>query len=218
MMITPKVAVDVIIFTVRDDTLQVLLVQLNAPPYARMWAFPGGLVPGGESTEAAATRFLFETTGVKDVYLEQLYTFSNPHRDPHGHVVSVAYFALVNYARINLRVPGKCDNIGWFPVATPPPLAYDHAEMLAYALQRLRWKLEYTNIVYSLLPRDFTLTELQRVYETIVDRPLDKRNFRKKMLSLGLLQATPRVAKAGAHRPARLYRFRRRTPMMIEVL
>jgi 8-oxo-dGTP diphosphatase len=90
--------------------------------------------------------------------------------------------------------------------------------MLAYALQRLRWKLEYTNVVYSLLPRDFTLTELQRVYETIVDRPLDKRNFRKKMLSLGLLQATPRVAKAGAHRPARLYRFRRRMPMMIEVL
>jgi 8-oxo-dGTP diphosphatase len=90
--------------------------------------------------------------------------------------------------------------------------------MLQYALQRLRWKLEYTNIVYSLLPRDFTLTELQRVYETILDRPLDKRNFRKKMLSLGMLQATPSVVKIGAHRPARLYRFRRRSPMIIEVL
>jgi 8-oxo-dGTP diphosphatase len=90
--------------------------------------------------------------------------------------------------------------------------------MLQYALQRLRWKLEYTNIVYSLLPRDFTLTELQRVYETILDRPLDKRNFRKKMMSLGMLQATPRMAKIGAHRPARLYRFRRRMPMIIEVL
>jgi 8-oxo-dGTP diphosphatase len=206
------------VFTVRDETLQVLLVQLTTPPYTGMWAFPGGLVLAGESTEAAATRFLFETTGVKDVYLEQLYTFSNPQRDPHGHVVSVAYFALVNRARLNLRVPGTCVNIDWSSVTHPPPLAYDHAEMLQYALQRLRWKLEYTNIVYSLLPRDFTLTELQRVYETILDRPLDKRNFRKKMMSLGMLQATPRMAKIGAHRPARLYRFRRRMPMIIEVL
>jgi 8-oxo-dGTP diphosphatase len=218
MRITASVAVDVIVFTVRDEALQVLLVQVKTPPYAGMWAFPGGLVPNGESTEAAAVQRLFETTGVKDVYLEQLYTFSSPHRDPHGHVVSVAYFALVNGAQLNLRIPGTCANIGWFPIAKPPPLAYDHADMLEYALQRLRWKLEYTNIVYSLLPRDFTLTELQRVYEIILDRPLDKRNFRKKMLSLGLLQATPRVEKAGAHRPARLYRFRRRKPMIIEVL
>lgn len=218
MLITPKVAVDIIVFTVREETLQVLLVQLKSPPYAGMWAFPGGLVPSGESTEAAAARGLFETTGVKDVYLEQLYTFSNPHRDPHGHVVSVAYVALVNRARMHLRVPGTCVNIDWIPVAAPPPLAYDHADMLQYALLRLRWKLEYTNIVYSLLPREFTLTELQRVYEIILGRSLDKRNFRKKMLSLGLLQAMRGVAKAGAHRPARLYRFRRRTPMIIEVL
>jgi 8-oxo-dGTP diphosphatase len=218
MLITPKVAVDVIVFTVREEALQVLLVQLKTPPYSGMWAFPGGLVPDGESTEVSATRCLFETTGVKDVYLEQLYTFSNPSRDPHGHVVSVAYVALINRTHMSLRVPGKCDNINWFPVTRPPTLAYDHAEMLEYALQRLRWKLEYTNIVYSLLPRDFTLTELQRVYETILDRPLDKRNFRKKMLSLGMLQATPRLVKVGAHRPARMYRFRRRTPMIIEVL
>jgi 8-oxo-dGTP diphosphatase len=218
MLVTPKVAVDVLIFTVRDESLQALFVQLKPPLYAGVWAFPGGLVPRGESTEEAATRCLFETTDVKDVYLEQLYTFSNPSRDPHGHVVSVAYFALVNRRRINLRVPGKCANIGWFPVASPPQLAYDHAEMLEYARQRLRWKLEYTNIVYSLLPRDFTLTELQRVYEIILGRPLDKRNFRKKMLNLGMLQVTPRVVKVGAHRPARLYRFRCRMPMMLEVL
>ena len=218
MLITPKVAVDVIIFTVRDESLQVLFVELKPPLHSRMWAFPGGLVPSGESTEAAAPRCLFETTGVKDVYLEQLYTFSHPSRDPHGHVVSVAYVALVNRTRIDLRVPGKCANIGWFSVASPPPLAYDHTEMLEYALQRLRWKLEYTNIVYSLLPRDFTLTELQRVYEIILGRSLDKRNFRKKMLSLGMLQVTPRVVKVGPHRPARLYRFRRRMPMIIEVI
>lgn len=218
MLITPKVAVDVIIFTVRNEALQVLFVQLKPPLHTEMWAFPGGLVPSGESTEEAAARCLFETTGVKDVYLEQLYTFSNPHRDPHGHVVSVAYVALVNRTRINLRVPGKCANIGWFSVVAPPPLAYDHADMLQYAIQRLRWKLEYTNIVYSLLPRDFTLTELQRVYEIILGRPLDKRNFRKKMLSLGMLQVTPRAVKVGAHRPARLYRFRRRMPMIVEVL
>src|SRR5918999_5121385 len=106
MLITPKVAVDVIVFTVREETLQVLLVQLKTPPYTDMWAFPGGLVPHGESTEVAATRCLFETTGVKDVYLEQLYTFSKPSRDPHGHVVSVAYVALVNRAHMSLRVPG----------------------------------------------------------------------------------------------------------------
>jgi ADP-ribose pyrophosphatase YjhB (NUDIX family) len=218
MLITPKVAVDVIVFTVRDEALQVLFVQLKPPLHLGMWAFPGELVPSGESTEAAATRCLFETTGLKDVYLEQLYTFSNPSRDPYGHVVSVAYVALINRTRVNLRVPGKCSDIGWFAVVSPPPLAYDHADMLTYALQRLRWKLEYTNIVYSLLPRDFTLTELQRVYEIILGRSLDKRNFRKKMLSLGLLQATPRLVKMGAHRPARLYRFRQRSPMIIEVL
>src|ERR671924_208152 len=125
MLITPKVAVDVIIFTVRGESLQVLFVQLKPPLYSALWAFPGGLVPSGESTEAAATRFLFETTGVKDVYLEQLYTFSNPQRDPHSHVVSVAYFALVDRARLNLRAPGTCVNIGWFSVTQPPSLAYD---------------------------------------------------------------------------------------------
>jgi 8-oxo-dGTP diphosphatase len=216
MLITPKVAVDVIVFTVRDETLQVLLVQLKTPPYVDLWAFPGGLVPHGESTEAAATRCLFETTDVKDVYLEQLYTFSNPSRDPHGHVVSVAYVALVNRAHISLRVPGKCVNIDWFPVAAPPPLAYDHGEMLEYALQRLRWKLEYTNIVYSLLPKDFTLTELQRVYETILGRPLDKRNFRKRVQGLSCLEETGERFRAGNHRPAKL--FRMKTPGRVQII
>ncbi|HJQ83916.1 MAG TPA: NUDIX hydrolase, partial [Candidatus Binatia bacterium] len=165
-----------------------------------------------ETLEAAARRHLGTQTGVRGIYLEQLYTFGSPERDPHGRVVSVAYFALIADGG---RGPGA--EATWRPVTRLPALAYDHAAVVRTARARLRAKLRYTNLVYGLLPARFTLGELQAMYEAILGRTLDRRNFRKKMLSLGLLRRAAGVRR-GAHRPAALYAFRRRRPMMIEIL
>jgi len=213
-----KIAVDNCIFTVLEDRLHLLLIQMMKVPYTGMWALPGGLIQDAESLDAAAGRILYEETGVADVYLEQLYTFGQPDRDPAGRVVSVAYFALIHAAGITLRTQLKYADVRWWPCATLPPLAYDHNAVAAYARQRLEWKLAYTNVVWSLLPCRFALTELQKVYEAVLDRPLDKRNFRKKILALGLVEPVGETAMRGAHRPAMLYRFTSREPKLIEML
>ncbi len=212
----PDVAVDMVIFTVGGDDLAVLLVRRRGEPFAGRWAIPGGFVEEDESLDAAAARELREETGVADVYLEQLYTFGEPHRDPRGRVISVAYYALLRHPPAATAGDDAAD-ARWFPLRGLPPLAFDHAEILDYALSRLRAKVEYTNIVYSLLPDLFTLTELQRVYEIILGRALDKRNFRKKIGSLDLVEPTGGVRRDGAHRPARLYQFRSREPMIVEI-
>lgn len=210
------VAVDVIVFTIDAGELEALLVKVRQGPFAGRWAFPGSLVGVGESLEQVAVRELTQRTGLEGVYLEQLRTFGDPDRDPQARVVSTAYFALV--ARKDLvRTSGKYADVDWFPVRSLPPLAYDHGAMARCALARLRAKLEYTNIVYSLLPREFTLGELQEIYEIILGRRLDRRNFRKKILASGLLRALT-GQRRGAHRPARLYSFRRRRPMNVEML
>jgi len=214
---SPKVAVDVVIFTIDAGALQALLVEAKSGPFAGRWAFPGGLVPVGEAPEQTATRELLAQTGIGDVYLEQLRTFGDPARDPHTHVVSVAYFALVPGKRAAHGGTGKYARLQWCPVRALPSLAYDHNAIATYALNRLQSKLEYTNIVYSLLPRDFTLGELQEIYEVILGRRLDRRNFRKKILALGLLRGLRRQRR-GRHRPAQLYAFTRREPMNIEML
>jgi len=206
-----------VIFTIDAGELRALLVEVKSGPFARRWAFPGGLVPVGEAPEATATRELLAQTGIQDVYLEQLRTFGEPTRDPQAHVVSVAYFALVpstGHARPDSSKYGRNQ---WFAVRALPSLAYDHNSIARYALTRLQAKLEYTNIVYSLLPSDFTLGELQEVYEIILGRQLDRRNFRKKILALGLLRALHRQRR-GPHRPARLFSFTRREPMNVQML
>lgn len=216
---SPKVAVDLIIFTIKDEKLQTALVQMKKKPFEGMWAFPGGLVRVGESLDEAARRELAEKTGLLNVYLEQLFSFGDPRRDPYSHVVSVAYFALIPSTKVVLRTnETKYSAIAWFPMDKLPKLAYDHEKMAKYALQRLRWKLEYTNVVYSLMPRYFTLGELQRVYEIILGKKLDKRNFRKKILHLGLVKKTKKVKSGGVHRPAALYEFTSLSPRVIEVL
>jgi 8-oxo-dGTP diphosphatase len=213
---SPLVAVDVVIFTIDAGELQALLVEVKRGPFAGRWAFPGGLVPLGEAPEATATRELSAQTGIRDVYLEQLRSFGDPDRDPQAHVVSIAYFALLP-SKGETRAHPKYARLAWFPVRQLPSLAYDHNAIAAYALDRLRSKLEYTNIVYSLLPAELTLGELQEVYEVILARHLDRRNFRKKILALGLLKPLRRQRR-GAHRPAQLYAFTRRQPMMIGML
>ena len=208
---------DAVLFALSEGTLKALLVKIKKGVFAGRWAFPGGLVQLGETLDDAARRELYEKTGVQDLYLEQLYTFGDARRDPTAHTVAVAYFALVPDPGQVLRRGEKYADIGWFPVRALPPLAYDHNAIAAYALQRLQAKLSYTNIVYSLLPREFTLAEIQRIYEVILAQQLDRRNFRRKILALGLLKPLPKTRR-GAHRPATLYTFIRRSPMNIEVL
>jgi 8-oxo-dGTP diphosphatase len=211
------VAVDVVLFTIEEGALEALVVKIREGPFAGRWAFPGGLVAAGERLEAAARRELYEKTGVKDIYLEQLYTFGDPGRDPSRHIVAVTYFALVPQRGRFLRRGEKYADIAWLPVRDLPPLAYDHRRVAEYALGRLQAKLGYTNIVYSLLPDEFTLGEIQEIYEIILGRRLDRRNFRRKLLALGLLSPVHKK-RYGAHRPASLYRFSERRPVNVEVL
>jgi 8-oxo-dGTP diphosphatase len=201
-----RVTVDLVIFTIRDGALHVLLVQRGAPPFAGRHAVPGGFVHEDESLEAAARRELAEETGVRDVYLEQLYTFGDPGRDPRGRVVTVAYFALIAADRAALQAGTDAIDAQWFPVARLPALAFDHGRIVAYALERLRNKLEYTTVGFQLLPAKFTLGELQAVYEAILRRRLDKRNFRRKIDLLGILTPLRETRRTG-RKPARLYRF-----------
>ena len=214
----PVVAVDVAIFTVLGGELKVLLVKVKKRPYTGMWALPGGIIRSDESLEMAAYRELAEKTGLKNVYLEQLYTFGDVERDKTRRAISTMYFALVNAAGLRLRTTEKYAGIEWFPVKNLARLAYDHAGVIRYAVKRLRWKLEYSNVAWSLLPKTFTLTEFQTVYEAILGRRLDKRNFRKKILSLKLLVPTGKMKRWGAHRPAELYRFETRKPVIVRML
>jgi 8-oxo-dGTP diphosphatase len=211
----PAVAVDVALFTVLDGALHVLLVRARHGPFTGEWALPGGRVEVDEPLDAAATRHLALDTGIDDAYLEQLYTFGSPERDPQSHIVSVAYFGLVPPTRVTSATAPAAEGtpLLFVRVNRLPPLAYDHATVVQTALARLRGKLTYTNLVYTLLPRAFTLGELQEMYEAILGRPLDRRNFRKKVLSLGLLRPLGRLRR-GPHRPAALHAFRHRRPMV----
>lgn len=205
----PSVTVDVVVFTLAENDLQVLLVQRKYAPDAGMWAIPGGFVHLSESLDDAARRELREETGVTDVYLEQLYTFGAPDRDPRTRVITVAYFALVPFPTVTLPDPQEdAAAAAWFSMNQLPPLAFDHQEILEYALTRLRYKLEYTMVGFELLPDAFTLSELQHAYEIILGEALDKRNFRRKILSADIIEETGKMQKEGEGRPAKLYRYR----------
>jgi 8-oxo-dGTP diphosphatase len=200
-----RVTVDLVIFTIHGDELKVLLVKRAIEPFAGASALPGGFVHENESLEAAARRELQEETGVKEVYLEQLYSFGDPVRDPRGRVVTISYYALVSPDRV-LSAGTDAADARWWPVAELPALAFDHRKILDYALERLRNKLEYTTVGFQLLPERFTLTELQRVYEAILNKKLDKRNFRRKIELLKILKPLNEWQRGG-RKPARLYRF-----------
>jgi 8-oxo-dGTP diphosphatase len=201
------VSVDVVIFTIRDDALTVLLVRRQGEPFAGQWSLPGGLLGDDEGPDAGASRVLREKTGLEGLYLEQLYTFGAPARDPRGRVVTVGHFALVPWQRLQ-GVPLGAKRLDWRALGDLPELAFDHGDIVAMAHRRLRSKLAYSTIALQLMPERFTLSELQRVYEIILGEPLDKRNFRKRVQTMSWIEATSEFYRAGSHRPARLYRLR----------
>jgi 8-oxo-dGTP diphosphatase len=201
-----RVTVDIVIFTLKEGSLQVLLVKRGVAPFEGQYAIPGGFIRGDESLEEAALRELHEETGVRNVFLEQLYTFGDPKRDPRGRVITVAYYALIASDKLSLAAGADAAEAQWFPASSVPPLAFDHKSILDYALERLRNKLEYTTVGFQLLPEKFTLGELQAVYEAILARPLDKRNFRRKLALLGILKPLGEWQRTG-RKPAQLFRF-----------
>lgn len=198
------IATDTAVFTIIDDTLNVLLMKMKKRPYENAWALPGGLVGGNESLEDAAKRQLLEKADVKTISLEQLNAFGRIDRDPFGRVVSVAYTALVR----DTAVEQKEGIILWHPVKKLPFLAYDHKEMIAHAIKHLQTEIQHTALAKNILPHEFTLTELQRAYEIILGKKIDKRNFRKKLFVLGLVKKTRRKKIGRPQRPAQLYRFK----------
>lgn len=200
----PSVTVDVVILTLREGGLQVLLVKRQHHPFKGFWSLPGGFVGMEESLDQAAARVLGAKSGLEQVYLEQLYTFGAPGRDPRMRIISVAYYALVEASQVGQLGEGS----RFFPLESVPELAFDHAEILQMALKRIRGKLEYVPIGFELLPERFTLRQLQEVHETILGRRLNKDSFRRKMLASGMLEATGELEQGTDFRPAELYRRR----------
>ena len=203
----PALTVDCVLFGLDEQELKLLLIRRKNDPFAGCWAFPGGFVDVGETPLEAARRELAEETGLEKVGLEQLYTFGEPDRDPREHVVSVAHYGLVKVRGARPRAGDDARDAGWFAARKPPPLAFDHHRILRMALERLREKARSQPIGRGLLPREFTLSQLQRMYEIVLAKKIDKRNFRRWMMKTGLLAETGRVQKAVAHRAARLFRF-----------
>lgn len=204
------VTVDCVVFGYDEGDLKVLLIQRDIDPFAGRWALPGGFVRVDETLEEAARRELEEETGARVSFLEQLFTFGAIDRDPRERVISVAYYALVKLGDYKLKAATDARNAAWFEVGDAPSLAFDHARILGTALARLKGKVRYQPVGFELLPKKFTLSQLQRLYEAILERLLDKRNFRKKILKMDLLTELDEIEKDVAHRAARLYSFDRK--------
>jgi 8-oxo-dGTP diphosphatase len=203
-------AVDCVVFGLDESDLKVLLIQRRIPPFQHAWALPGGFVRLDETVEDAARRELSEEAGVTEVFLEQLYTFSGLDRDPRERVITVAHYALAKLSDHRIRAATDAMGVGWFSLDDLPKLAFDHSTIVTAAHERLRGKVRYAPVGFELLPPRFSLTQLQRLYEIILGTDLDKRNFRKKILSMDLLVETDEYEQGVRHRAARLYRFDRR--------
>ena len=213
----PAVTTDVVVFTILDGRLSILLVERANPPHQGCWALPGGFLDIDEDLDACAARELEEETGISGLYLEQLYTFGATHRDPRERVISVTYYALVPQDALAApRAASDAAAVAWHAFDELPPLAFDHAQIIEKAHRRLVAKLDYSTIAFQFMPETFTLRELQCVYEALLNQPLDKRNFRKRILSLGLVEETGRQRRNGKHRPAREYRARH--PKRVEII
>jgi len=213
----PSVTADIVIFTIKDNDLKVLLVKRNIEPFKNKWALPGGFVRINESLEQAAKRELQEETGVKDVYLEQLFSFGDPKRDPRGRVITIAYMALVSSENIKLKATTDVSNAQWFSINKIPQLAFDHKKILNYSLKRLKWKFEYTTVAFSLLPEKFTISQIQKIYEIVFNKKFDKRNFSKKILFINILKEEG-IKKDVSYRPPMLYSLKKDIGEIVEIL
>lgn len=203
-----RVTVDAVVFAIHEDSLEVLLIKRKYEPFKSCWALPGGFLDDQDKNlDKAAARELYEETNVKDVYLEQLYTFGAVGRDPRGRTVTVSYMALLAQEEFELHASSDASGVAWWPVKELPRLAFDHADIISYAIQRLKYKIEYSPAAFELLPEKFTLRELQTVYEAVLGKDVDNRNFRKKFLNTGVLRELDEVTQGAASRPARLYSF-----------
>jgi 8-oxo-dGTP diphosphatase len=201
---THEITVDTVILTIKNDALNVLLVRRNNEPFKDKWAIPGGYVRMSENLDEAAVRVLKEKTNVENIYLEQLYTFGDPLRHPVSRVITCAYFALIRSEDVDVVTT---DELAWHKVSELPPLAFDHKEIIEYALKRTRERLDMCPVAYQLLNEKFTLTEMQKAYEMIMEKKLDKRNFRKKVITTEGLRELNEFSKSSSKRPASLYTF-----------
>jgi 8-oxo-dGTP diphosphatase len=211
------VTTDIVIFTIRENKLEVLLVKRKIPPFKDNWALPGGFVRIKESLEETAKRELEEETGIKNVYLEQLFSFGDPKRDPRGRVITVAYMALVNSENIKLKATTDVSDAQWFSVNKIPSLAFDHKKILEYSLKRIKWKFEYTTVAFSLLPGKFTLSQIQKIYEIVFNKKFDKRNFAKKILSLNILKEEG-INTDVSYRPPKIYSLKKDIGDIVEII
>lgn len=202
-----QVAVDAVVFTIKQDELQILLIKRKYAPFKDGYALPGGFVKPNEELEDAASRELQEETGVSNVFLLQFGCYGNVGRDPRGRILSIAYLALISPEQ-NLQASTDASSASWHSVYDLPQLAFDHKDIIEEALVELRYRLQTTNIALQILPQYFTLSQLQRLYELVLDKEIDKRNFRKRIKELDILKETSRTWRDGAHRPAKLYTFR----------
>lgn len=206
---TPSITVDIVIFTIQDNRLKVLLVNRKQEPFKGSPALPGGFLKEDETTLDTVKRILQDKVGIQNVYTEQLFTFDDLKRDPRGPVISIAYFSIIPFESIILQESEHTETPHFVDINILPKLAFDHKKIISYAVERLQSKLEYTNVSYSLLPKEFTLTDLQKIYEAVLGRPMDKRNFRKKFLQLNLIEETGKMSPKGRQRPAKMHRFKK---------
>ncbi|HTF80730.1 MAG TPA: NUDIX domain-containing protein [Cytophagales bacterium] len=204
-----KVSVDAVVFGYQQTTgLSILLIKRDIAPFKDSWALPGGLVKDEESLEQAVERELQEETGISINYLEQLYSFGHPHRDPRNRVVSIAYYGLVSPHNFSLKANTDAKEAAWYPVKQIPQLAFDHSLIIETAIKRLKSKITYEPIGFELLDKKFPFSALEKLYATVLDRPIDRRNFKKKIMNYGFVEETAeRQALEGAGRPGFLYQF-----------
>jgi len=206
-----KVSVDAVVFGYdQEQGVSVLLIKRKHEPFQKMWALPGGLVLNDETLDKAVVRELREEAGIDVTYLEQLYSFGSPERDPRNYVVSVSYFALVRPNDFKLTAQTDAEDVGWFNIKKQPRLAFDHRKIIDLAIKRLRDKITYEPIGFELLDKEFAFSDLEKLYQTLLDHQIDRRNFKKKILSLGILEELDETIQRGSGRPARLFKFNKK--------